>query len=155
MALHWIEGKAAKSPGKGTGAPERQMPAAAFKPCPELLLRVHAGGSIEAIVRLIPLSAGDFEIMLPLTTEHSQTPTGLLLQGNVRGLCVRCGGFRLSLNHLSTIRTKLPCHVHGLLLVAFKNGRWTRGPAYMCMCHWNTLSLTHGLHIGMKPSSPA
>ncbi len=49
------------------------------------------GGSIDALVRVMPLVAGRFEVMIPLTVNHSQLQSGLLLTGSVQGMCIRCG----------------------------------------------------------------
>ncbi len=49
-----------------------------------------AGGNVEVVVRLMPLSIGKFEVLVPLGVDHSQEPIGLLLSGSVQGLQIRC-----------------------------------------------------------------
>ena len=49
-----------------------------------------AGGCAEVTVSLMPITVGAFEVMMPLTVQHSPCPLGLLLSGDVHGLQVRC-----------------------------------------------------------------
>ncbi|KAK9867980.1 hypothetical protein WJX84_005897 [Apatococcus fuscideae] len=50
---------------------------------------IPAGGNVEVVVRLMPLSIGKFEVLVPLGVDHSQEPIGLLLSGSVQGLQIR------------------------------------------------------------------